>query len=93
MTKKIGILIIVVSLCLGSAFAGALLGKSLDDKHAYNQGYARGLLVMANDMATATDETVNSATMTDDYEHFANIKHMSFYILTKNGVKTIAKYE
>ncbi len=93
MAKKLGIFIIVLCLCLGSTFSGVLLGKSFNDKHAYNQGYARGLLVMATDITDATGETVNSATMTDDYEHFVSIKHISFYVLTKNGVKTIAKYE
>ncbi len=86
---------------IGSYFLTAYIAASFFDTEYEEIGYTQGYTQALIDIASITGETVNKEMITDDYEHFADRKNillkngdeLSFYIVSKNGVKTIAKHE
>ncbi|NLR74043.1 hypothetical protein [Leeia aquatica] len=66
------------------------LGRQHGREQGYHQGFARGQVELAIALHGALPYQVDGRTPENSYQRWRSIKDIDLFILTRNGVKTLA---
>lgn len=79
----------MVAASIFSYFSGFAIGNST----GFANGYSKGQVDLALEIQAVLNEKINENTEIKTYRHFKDIKDITLYAATINGVKTIATWE
>jgi hypothetical protein len=83
------LLVLVLAVSIFSYYAGQTRGGQA----GFINGYSKGQVDLAVEIQAALNETVDAESDKRTYNHFKDIKDITLYVTTKNGVKTLASWK
>lgn len=94
-TTKILSLFVVLFLCAASFVGGAVFGKKYGYDYAFRQGFTVGQIELTKEIADTTEQEqkISKEEWNKNCQHMKDLKDMSLFVCTINGVKTIALYD
>lgn len=70
-----------------------LAGDARGSRTGFATGYSKGQLDLALEIQAVLNERINGQTETKTYHHFKDIKDITLYVVTIEGVRTIATWK
>ena len=93
MPEKIGKfrVLLFCALVVVASTGSYLAGDARGSRTGFATGYSKGQLDLALEIQAVLNERINGQTKT--YHHFKDIKDVTLYVVTIEGVRTIATWE
>jgi hypothetical protein len=80
-------------LALAASGVSYHLGETRGIQSGFAEGYTKGQVDFAAEIYSALNETIDTKSVPQTYRHFKDVKDITLYVVTRNGVKTIAVWK